>query len=213
MKYKIHLVPIVIFLLTLIYFVAFRGRPLDPSTASNSFAIAATFVIGFCFLLGPLSRLRPHAFVHLLRYRKALGLWGFLFAAIHVACAILLVYGLNILSAYNPSGENFWSIIAGTIAFIIFLVMTVTSRVKYIKSMGYEKWKRLQRTGYIAFFFVLIHFTIINGMSFVNRTLGQLLFAFVLFVLLLRVLIILMGKKEAYKPEEFHEVHEMEPAQ
>ena len=91
--------------------------------------------------------------------------------------------------------------------------MTITSRVKYIKSMGYEKWKRLQRTGYIAFFFVLIHFTLINGGAFVSRQVGQLLFAFVLFILLVRILVILMGRKEAYKPEEFHEVHEIEPAQ
>ncbi|HLC67833.1 MAG TPA: ferric reductase-like transmembrane domain-containing protein [archaeon] len=205
MRYKIHLFPIALFLLTLVYFVVVRARPFDPGTFNNSFAIAATFIIGICFITGPLSRLKPH-FVHLLKYRKPLGLWGFAFAAIHAGAALIL--NLDTIT----SAENIISTISAVIAFVIFLAMALTSRVKYIKSMGYEKWKKLQRTGYIAFFFVLLHFTLINNMAFVNRQIGQLLFAFALFVLLLRMLVILLGKREAYKPEEFHEVHEIEPA-
>src|SRR3989338_591578 len=211
MKYKIHLVPIIFFLLILAYFVLVRARPLEVGTVSNSFAVAATIVIGLCFITGPLSRLKPH-FVHLLKYRKPLGLWGFAFAAIHTVAAFAVEYSFNIFFAYSPANENLLALIGGTIAFVIFLAMALTSRVKYIKSMGYEKWKKLQRTGYIAFFFVLLHFTLINNMAFVNRQIGQLLFAFALFVLLLRMLVILLGKREAYKPEEFHEVHEIEPA-
>ena len=207
---KVHIFPIAVFLLVLFYFVVLRARPMNGSTASNSFAIAATFVIGICFALGPLSRFRPHVFLSKLRYRKALGLWGFLFAAIHTVGALVIVYGTNIISVYSPSGENFWAIMAGTTALVIFLAMIITSRAKYIGSMGYIKWKRLQRTGYIAFFFVLVHFTIINKWAFVGRQLGQFLFAFVMLVLLIRILVVLMGKKEAYKPEKFYEVHEME---
>ena len=204
MKHKIHLIPAVTFFLILFYTVVIRARPLTPGVVSNSFAIAATFIIGLCFLLGPLSRLKPHKFVPCLKYRKALGLCGYLFAAIHAAGAIVLEF--NIIA----SGENLYSIISAIFAFIIFTVMTITSTGKAIQKMGYQKWKRLQRTGYIAFFLVLIHFTIIEKGVFVSRQLGQVLFAFVLLVLLIRILIILMGKKEAYKPEEFHEVHGIE---
>src|SRR3989338_11025263 len=153
MKYKIHLVPIIFFLLILAYFVLVRARPLEVGTISNSFAVAATIVIGLCFITGPLSRLKPH-FVHLLKYRKPLGLWGFAFAAIHAGAALIL--NLDTIT----SAENIISTISAVMAFVIFLSMALTSRVKYIKSMGYEKWKKLQRTGYIAFFFVLLHFKI-----------------------------------------------------
>ncbi|MFA4820416.1 MAG: ferric reductase-like transmembrane domain-containing protein [Candidatus Aenigmatarchaeota archaeon] len=207
MKHKIHIIPVLVFLLTLFYIVVIRARPMTPGVASNSFAIAATFVIGLCFLLGPLSRLKPHIFVPRLKYRKALGLWGFLFAAIHTAGAIILEFNTIV------SGENFYSIISGIIAFAIFTAMTVTSTGKAIHKMGYQKWKRLQRTGYIAFFLVLIHFTIIEKGAFVSRQLGQVLFAFVLLVLLIRILVILMGKKEAYKEEDFHEVHGIEKSE
>lgn len=199
---KIHLVPAVVFLLTLIYFVLIRARPLSPGTVSNSFAIAATFVIGLCLVLGPLSRMKHKASI--LRHRKPLGLWGFLFAAIHVAA----VFMISLDTITDPA--NMYSIISGAAAFAIFSIMAATSRSKAIEKMGYAKWKRLQRTGYLAFFLVLIHFAVIENGAFVSRQIGQLLLGFVLLVLLLRILVILAGKKEAYKPGEFHEVHGIE---
>src|SRR3989338_2030013 len=114
MKHKIHLIPAVTFFLILFYTVVIRARPLTPGVVSNSFAIAATFIIGLCFLLGPLSRLKPHKFVPCLKYRKALGLCGYLFAAIHAAGAIVLEF--NTIA----SGENLYSIISAIFAFIIF---------------------------------------------------------------------------------------------
>ena len=201
---KIHFVPVIIFLLVLFYFVAIRARPLSPGVASNSFAIAATFVIGLCFVLGPLSRMKPDAFLPMLRHRKPLGLWGFLFAAIHVAGVLIIAFG----TIADP--ENLYSTISGIVAFAIFTLMAATSTGKAIARMGYAKWKKLQRVGYIAFFLVLIHFTIIEKGAFVSRQIGQAIFGFVLLVLLLRILMILAGKKEAYKEHEFHEVHGIE---
>ncbi len=203
MKNKIHLVPAIIFLLILFYIVVVRARPLSPGTVSNSFAIAATVVIGICFVLGPLSRIRQ-SYVQQLRYRKPLGLWGYLFAAIHVAGALIIAFDTIV----DP--DNFYSIISGIIAFAIFTLMAATSTGRSIARLGYPKWKKLQRTGYIAFFLVLIHFTIIENGAFVSRQLGQALFGFVLLVLLLRILMILAGKKEAYRQEEFHELHGIE---
>jgi len=201
---KVHLIPIAIFLLTLFYLVVIRARPLAPGTVANSFAIAATFVIGLCFVLGPLSRMKSSTFMPMLRHRKPLGLWGYLFAVIHVTAVLILAYE----DITNP--ENFYSMLTGILAFIIFTLMAVTSTGKAIAKMGYPKWKKLQRTGYIAFFFVLVHFTVLEKGAFVSRQLGQALFGFVLLVLLLRILMILAGKKEAYKEHEFHELHEIE---
>lgn len=199
---KIHLVPVIIFLIVLFYLVVIRARPLAPGTAANSFAIGATFVIGLCFFLGPLSRMSSK-YVVWLRHRKPLGLWGFLFAAIHVGAVMLLDFGTI------TAPENLYSMISGIIAFVIFALMTATSTGKAIAKMGYPKWKKLQRTGYIAFFFVLIHFTVLEN-GFVQRQLGQVLFGFVLLILLIRILMILAGRKEAYKEHEFHELHGIE---
>lgn len=58
--------------------------------------------------------------------------------------------------------ENLYSMISGIIAFVIFTLMTVTSTGNAIAKMGYTKLKKLQRTGYIAFFLVLVHFTVIE---------------------------------------------------
>ena len=201
---KVHLIPIAIFLLTLFYLVVIRARPLAPGTVANSFAIAATFVIGLCFVLGPLSRMKSSTFIPMLRHRKPLGLWGYLFACIHVAAVMLIAFDTI------TAAENLYSMAGGIIAFTIFTVMAVTSTGKAIAKMGYPKWKRLQRTGYLAFFLVLIHFTVLETVSFVARQLGQILFGFVLLVLLLRILMILAGKKEAYKEHEFHELHGIE---
>jgi len=203
MKNKIHLVPVIIFLITLFYLVVIRVRPLTPGTMANSFAIAATFVIGMCFLLGPLSRMR-RSFMPKLRYRKPLGLWGYLFACIHVA--VVLATHFDTITV----PENLYSIISGIAAFAIFTLMAATSTGKAIAKMGYHKWKKLQRTGYIAFFLVLVHFTVIEQGAFISRTHGQLLFGFTLLVLLIRILMILAGKKEAYRQEEFHELHGIE---
>ena len=88
--------------------------------------------------------------------------------------------------------------------------MAATSTGKAIAKLGFHKWKKLQQTGYAAFFLVLIHFAIIENGAFVSRQIGQTLFGFVLLVLLLRILVILAGRKQSYEQENFHELHGIE---
>ena len=66
--------------------------------------------------------------------------------------------------------------------------LTVTWPPILYTDYGYENWKNLQRTGYIAFVFVLLHVLVLENGVFFGRLTGQIVLILGLAVLLLRAL-------------------------
>jgi sulfoxide reductase heme-binding subunit YedZ len=92
----------------------------------------------------------------LLLRRRALGLYAFLYAAIHVLVFIDLDYGLDwklILEAVVQ--KRF--ILAGAIAFLLLLPLAVTSFDYWVKRLR-RNWKRLHQVVYIVGPLVILHF-------------------------------------------------------
>ena len=50
----------------------------------------------------------------------------------------------------------------GVVAFFIFLGVAISDIPSIEKSMKYEHWLEIQRTGYLAFFFVLLHVAVMG---------------------------------------------------
>ena len=92
----------------------------------------------------------------LLKRRRALGLYAFMYATIHVLIYLDLDFGL----AWNFILENFTQdprLIVGAIAFLLLIPLAWTSFDVWKKRLG-KNWKRLHKLVYLIVPLVVLHF-------------------------------------------------------
>ncbi len=88
----------------------------------------------------------PLAFLgwkELTQRRKALGNYGFLYAAIHVTVFVAVDYGLNLEAILRDVGTKQYILIGAT-AFLLLVPLAATSFNYWMKRLG-KNWKRLHR--------------------------------------------------------------------
>jgi sulfoxide reductase heme-binding subunit YedZ len=91
-----------------------------------------------------------------IKRRRAVGLYGFMYAFIHVTTFLALDFGFNWTLIINEIVEkNF--IIVGTISFIFLTALAATS-FKYWKKKLKKNWKRLHSTIYFIAPLIVIHY-------------------------------------------------------
>ncbi|WP_207729569.1 ferric reductase-like transmembrane domain-containing protein [Clostridium chrysemydis] len=86
-----------------------------------------------------------------------------------IASILLLPHGIIYLYKFliafinkpNLSLSYISLIVIGLIAFIIMIPLFITSFDKYRKSLGYKKWKSIQRFSYLFFFLTYVHIMVI----------------------------------------------------
>jgi len=91
--------------------------------------------------------------------RKALGNYGFMYAALHLLTFVGLDYGFNFGSILRDVGTKTY-IIIGLMAFLMLLPLSITSFTYWIKRLG-KKWKRLHKLVYIISPLVVLHFLLV----------------------------------------------------
>jgi sulfoxide reductase heme-binding subunit YedZ len=91
-----------------------------------------------------------------LKVRRTLGLFTFLYAAVHVTIFFFIDYGLNLRLVWNAVIEKRY-ILAGAGSFLILLPLALTSFKWWMKRLG-KNWKRLHRMVYLAGVFVIVHY-------------------------------------------------------
>ncbi|GEM_PF-144320 len=92
------------------------------------------------------------------RLRRTFGVSGVVFICLHVTLvwATVLKWDLNnYLFSYNPI-EN--PMLFGSLAFPIFLAMTLTSTDWAVKKLTFKRWKFLHRFVYLAFPLMILHY-------------------------------------------------------
>jgi sulfoxide reductase heme-binding subunit YedZ len=92
----------------------------------------------------------------LIQRRKALGNYGFMYAAIHLTIFIGLDYGFNLGAILRDVGTK-WYILVGLTAFLVLLPLALTSFKYWMKRLG-KNWKRLHKLAYIISPIVAVHF-------------------------------------------------------
>ncbi len=184
---------LVVLFLSVYYFVVL-ARPISLNLVNAVVAFSSTFVIGFSFLLGPLARLTGF-FRPLLSLRKPFGLIGFGLAALHA----LLVVPVQLGNMREIGLGDVASLVFAGMAFMVFTLMSLTSTQNWMEKLGYENWKNLQRTGYLAFAFVLFHIVLLEHGVFLSRTTGQFAIAFILLCFFLRALLLFLAKPNTEK--------------
>ena len=179
--------PYIISLLVIIalawYYFIFSAFPISLGFINAVTAFSATIIISFSFFLGPLAKFINFFRKHL-EYRKQFGFIGYSLAALH----ILLVVPLLLEETQEIVFADVVSIAVAAAAFILFTLMAFTSTPKWLEKLGYENWKNLQRTGYVALIFVLIHITLLEKGIFLTRTTGQIAISLILITIILRTL-------------------------
>jgi sulfoxide reductase heme-binding subunit YedZ len=94
-----------------------------------------------------------------IRRRKALGLYGALYAFIHVLIFISLDYGFDFNLILGEVIQRRY-IIVGTIALAILIALSLTSNKYSISILG-SGWKKLHRLVYILSPLVILHFAMV----------------------------------------------------
>lgn len=93
-----------------------------------------------------------------LKRRRALGLYAFMYAGVHVSIFVFVDYGLNLgLILSELTRRNF--IILGTLAFLILLGMALTSN-NASKMWLRRNWKDLHRLVYLAAPLIVLHYAL-----------------------------------------------------
>ncbi len=91
-----------------------------------------------------------------LRVRRALGLYAFLYAALHFLTFVWLDYGFDWELIWGAIFEQRF-VVVGAAAFVVMLLLAVTSTKGWMRRLG-KRWKRLHRLVYAAGVFAVVHF-------------------------------------------------------
>jgi sulfoxide reductase heme-binding subunit YedZ len=125
----------------------------------------------------------------LIRRRKALGIYGFLYAALHVFTFFVIDYGLDLATIWKDVGKKPY-VLLGALAFLLLIPLAVTSFRYWQKRLG-KGWKRLHRLVYFISPLVVFHFFLVvkGDLSRLQGNLVQPLLygAVVVLLLILRI--------------------------
>jgi sulfoxide reductase heme-binding subunit YedZ len=117
---------------------------------------ALRFLI-LCLAITPLRRLGGP---NLVRYRRAVGLLAFYYAALHLTVYMVLDQGLDLAAIWADIVKRPY-ITVGMLAFGILVPLAVTSNGPMIRRLGAAAWQRLHRLIYLAAAAAAIHFVMV----------------------------------------------------
>jgi sulfoxide reductase heme-binding subunit YedZ len=139
----------------------------------------AVYMLLSSLAITPLRRLSPKI-AFLIRFRRLIGLYAFFYATLHLATYIFLFSGYDLptaltnLRAGHPGElitqwKQVWPgilddllkrrfIQVGLFAWVILLVLALTSPAFIMRAIGGKNWQRLHRLVYVAAIAALVHF-------------------------------------------------------
>jgi len=98
--------------------------------------------------------------VNLLRYRRALGLLAFYYAALHLVTYLVLDQNLDLAAIWADIVKRPY-ITIGMATFIVLIPLAVTSNNAAIRRLGGQAWARLHRLVYAAAVGAALHFLLV----------------------------------------------------
>jgi sulfoxide reductase heme-binding subunit YedZ len=130
----------------------------DPlNTLERLLGLWALRFLIICLAITPLRRLGGPSLV---RYRRAIGLLAFYYAALHLTVYVVLDQGLDLAAILTDIVKRPY-ITVGMIAFTILVPLAVTSNNAMIRRLGGAAWGRLHRWVYVAAAAGAIHFVMV----------------------------------------------------
>ena len=97
--------------------------------------------------------------ITVMRFRRSLGVWAFLYAALHLGVWL----GLDIQLRWSEIARDLTRrpyIIAGALALACMVPLAITARDSSIRRLGAVRWRRLHRLAYLAVILGAVHFVL-----------------------------------------------------
>lgn len=153
-----------VFVFGSLYLFARRGN-FDLYIANKVFATTALVLIGLSFALSGLCYFWDFVDTKII-YRKVLGLTGFYYSLVHIFVTLFLLPNKFPFPTWITS--HWTTVIFATLGLIIFIVMAVVSRENIAHELGSKRWRQTLRVGYLAYIFIIIHFTLLKYNGWIN---------------------------------------------
>jgi sulfoxide reductase heme-binding subunit YedZ len=91
------------------------------------------------------------------RVRRMLGLLAFAYASLHLLWYVGVDQTLDLgLLVVDVAKRKFMTV--GFVAWLLLLPLAVTSTDRWVRRLGYRRWKRLHRLAYVAALLGVVHF-------------------------------------------------------
>lgn len=116
---------------------------------------AAIILLGLSLACTPVNTI--FGFRPALTVRKSLGLYAFMYAALHLLNFVALDYGFNLNYILDDALLKKRYMIVGIAAFLILLPLAITSTKGWMKALG-RNWKRLHQLAYVAGGLAVLHY-------------------------------------------------------
>ncbi len=104
--------------------------------------------------------LRQLTGINLIRYRRALGLLAFYYAAFHLTTYLVLDQGFDWASIWADIVKRPY-ITIGMITFVLLVPLAVTSNNAAVRAMGGKAWARLHKLVYVAAIGGALHYLLV----------------------------------------------------
>jgi sulfoxide reductase heme-binding subunit YedZ len=98
--------------------------------------------------------------LNLLRYRRAIGLLAFYYAALHLTTYLVLDQGLDVAAIVADIVKRPY-ITIGMATFVILVPLAVTSNNAAIRRMGGQAWAKLHKLVYVAAVGAVLHYILV----------------------------------------------------
>jgi glycine betaine catabolism B len=136
---------------------AYRGQlgANSVNDAIRTTGLLALVMLSLSLCVTPLRRLVN--WPELISVRRALGLWGFFYAAIHLSIYVGLDRALDLGSALEEVFTRRY-LQVGIIAVLLMLPLALTSNDTMVRRLGGKRWKQLHRLAYLAIALGVLHY-------------------------------------------------------
>ena len=114
-------------------------------------------LIFLCLSLAITPARRLTGFNPLIRFRRLLGLFAFLYASLHVFSYFVFDQRMQLGPIAEDVLERNW-ILVGFLAWVLLIPLAVTSTTGWIRRMGGKRWNRLHKLVYPSAALIVLHF-------------------------------------------------------
>ncbi|MFH1106711.1 MAG: ferric reductase-like transmembrane domain-containing protein [Candidatus Micrarchaeota archaeon] len=140
------------------YFFVSQGSFLDSFIRASS--IGGALLIGLALSTGPLQALVPR--LDFTRFRRTLGVAGFLMVAAHSFAVVSFRFGGDFVKAYSNLNPFQSAIAFGVFAYWLAFPLALSSTDWAMRKLRFKHWKLLHRTVYFSWILAVMHFLLIR---------------------------------------------------
>jgi sulfoxide reductase heme-binding subunit YedZ len=129
----------------------------DPTHTVTFFTGKGTLrLLVLSLAITPIRRLIAHL-AWIIRFRRMLGLWAFLYGCLHLLTYIALYAGFSVPAMIDDISQRKF-IVAGLAAWALMVPLALTSTTWSIRKLGGKNWNRLHRLAYVSAIAGVVHY-------------------------------------------------------